>query len=450
MKNRFNILPVIILFSLFLILANTNHVLEFLIVHHSPEGAPPDDMNILHLNKDPTLSKYTNQESKIYIFDCEGIETDSDGNIYTVGHSHFKSRLIKWNSTGYQQWNRSTEGVHCDIAVDDSGNIFLHGTSAGYYRLEVLFADGNHWSKKLSMGDSYYGRGVTVDSNGSIYTVGYKKYTKEFFFNTVLIKWDADGNHLWTRTLINYSYPTHTFGLGITVDSDGSVYTVGYKANGISLILIKWDADGNQIWERNLPIIIGIDIKIDCNGFIYTWTINEDSYVLLVKWDNNGNQLWNRTCGNVNSFIFPPEDYGGISFDTEGNIYGIVTSIVAKLDPGAIDPIYYYYIVFGKWDAMGTPIGFQYWDRDLWYGDKGQAFANELVLGSNGNIYCAIETFEPFLDPIVIPANFSLADFPTFETSSPMTTPDLGMPLLVLTVCLVAFYRVKRRKIHRK
>ncbi len=71
--------------------------------------------------------------------------------------------------------------------------------------------------------------------------------------------------------------------------------------------LIKWDNQGNQLWNRSWGIkglTIGNGIWGDGN-YVYTvgytspdYYYNEDSYLCLIKWDSNGNQIWNRTMGD--------------------------------------------------------------------------------------------------------------------------------------------------------
>jgi len=148
---------------------------------------------------------------------------------------------------------------------------------------------------------------MSVLCNGSyLYTCGNILYSSSN--NTrdiVLVKWDADGNDMWNRTL---GGPNNDYGNSLC--GDGTyIYTCGktnsYGAGGEDLFLVKWDTDGNVVWNRTWG---GSNSEIGRfiirNGsFIYT-TGNTNSFgvagssdLLLVKWDLDGNQVWNRTWG---------------------------------------------------------------------------------------------------------------------------------------------------------
>jgi len=109
------------------------------------------------------------------------------------------------------------------------------------------------------------------------------------------------GDEIWYRT---WGTGLAEWGTGVWYNDSSSIYTTGYTFNGgidYDIQLIKWDSEGNQIWNRTWRTA-GIDRATSIWGdeqyvFVYGSTGISQSDILLIKWDSDGNQLWNQTWG---------------------------------------------------------------------------------------------------------------------------------------------------------
>ncbi len=121
-----------------------------------------------------------------------------------------------------------------------------------------------------------------------------------------LLKTDAEGDTLWTRTF-GGSAPDYGFSVQQTSDSGYIVagYTLSFGAGGSDVYLVKTDANGNTLWIRTYGgtgsdegystqqttdggyIVAGMTTSFGGGG--------DDVY--LVKTDANGDTLWTRAYG---------------------------------------------------------------------------------------------------------------------------------------------------------
>ncbi len=145
---------------------------------------------------------------------ANAIAVDNSGNVYVTGCSigsgtGYDYATIKYYPNGGTAWiqryngpGNSDDGALA-IAVDDSGNVFVTGSS-GTIKYD---AEGNQlWL------DSLRGSDIALDSANNVYVTG-----------AVTRKYDSDGNQLWVGSW-GGSY--------ITLDSSNNVYVAGSIWNG--------------------------------------------------------------------------------------------------------------------------------------------------------------------------------------------------------------------------
>ncbi|MHA1698010.1 MAG: hypothetical protein ACTSWN_04130, partial [Promethearchaeota archaeon] len=240
-----------------------------------------------------------------YLYTC--------GTTYSYGAGYDDLLLVKWDADGNQVWNRTWGGPNYDggRSVWGDGNyVYTCGKTqsfgAGGYELLLVKwdADGNQvWNR--TWGGSDWDEGNSVWGDGSyIYTCGYTQSYGAGGYELLLVKWDADGNQVWNQT-----WGGSSDDCGRSVWGDGTyLYTCGstssYGAGSDDLLFVKWNADGNQVWNRTWGGSAG-DVGYSVLGdgsYIYTcgysWSFGAGSLDLfLVKWDTNGNLVWNRTWG---------------------------------------------------------------------------------------------------------------------------------------------------------
>jgi len=210
---------------------------------------------------DPLLSVEWNQTWGLDDIDISDDIWVNDSFIYTVGFtsngngSEQSALLVKWGIDGSLIWNRSADFY-------------------GYDAYNGIWCDGNY-----------------------LYTAGNLENSSDSTTDILLVKWDSDGNQLWNRTWNNGNYE-YAFNIwGYTSD----LYVVGYTVDstflGGDLLLMKWNTDGDLIWNRTWQWDYssgsgGLDVW--CNSSVIytagysTYNVTGKTDALLVKWDPNG------------------------------------------------------------------------------------------------------------------------------------------------------------------
>src|SRR5262249_10652993 len=116
-------------------------------------------------------------------------------------------------------------------------------------------------------------RDIAIGTDGGIYVAG---ETNSFVANDAfLLKFDTDGNLLWQRdwATTNGAQFGLTAALGVGTGPDGGVYftgntfDIGAKKN---IILVKFDADGNLLWDKLGGPGFGAGLDVAANAdFVY-------------------------------------------------------------------------------------------------------------------------------------------------------------------------------------
>ncbi|MFX0179540.1 MAG: SBBP repeat-containing protein [Candidatus Hodarchaeota archaeon] len=294
------------------------------------------------------------------------VAVDSFSNVYLAGYKVMAGVedddmvLVKYDENGIEQWNRSWGGNAsdrcCGLALDLSGNILLVGSteSFGAGDEDIVLVKYNRsgtlqWNTTWGGGGFDRCYGGSVDSSENMYLVGVTDSFDLGGGDIALVKYDKNGEQQWNRT---WGGIEHDAGRGITIDSLGNIYLVGqtesYGAGDHDIILVKYDENGLQQWNRTWGGIsqdIGDDVVVDQSGNVYlvgqTWSFGPgQADIILVKYDLNGIQQWNRTWGGGN------QDYGkGAAVDSSGNVY--IAGETESLGAGGYD------MVLVKYDANG-------------------------------------------------------------------------------------------------
>jgi len=284
-------------------------------------------------------------------------------------------------------WNRTFGGSDADIgwSIWSNGTYFYTlGSTLSFGAVDFDFllvkwdTDGNIlWSR--TWGGTNSDRGYSVWSDGTyLYTLGYTQSFGAGLHDFALVKWDTDGNVIWDRT---WGGPDAE--IGRSVWGNGThLYTLGLGANigtgARSFILVKWDTDGNTLWNRTWNGGLGESLWSD-GSYLYTVGGSQTSgpgleAFVLIKWDTNGNIIWNRTWGGSSV------DWGN-SIQGDGTyLYtlGYTNSSGAGLDDFALV----------KWDTDGNVI----WNRT--WGGSGIDWGGEVQI--NGLYLYTIGRTESF------------------------------------------------------
>jgi len=237
-------------------------------------------------------------------------ETESYGNIDIW--------VIKTDYQGNQIWNRSLGGFNNDIgydviANDDNSYVILAETeSYGNGNRDICLIKLNNegdqqWIKTI--GGAYYDVGYSFQKtmeNGYIILGATITGPGNVGTDLWLVKTDADGNEMWSRT---FGGEQNDGGSSIQQTFDGGFILLGstasYGNGNFDMWLIKTDADGNEMWSRTFggeqgDAGLSIQQTFD-GGFIllgFTGSYGNGSYDMwLIKTDADGNEMWSQTFG---------------------------------------------------------------------------------------------------------------------------------------------------------
>ena len=244
------------------------------------------------------------------------IKQTDDGGFIVAGSQSTQGNfwLIKLNAFGDQEWQRTYGGCVCyEVQQTSDGGYIM----AGYtYTTDVYVvktdASGNLLWRRT------YGWGGTLDLGYSVqqtndggYIIGGTTYfggvgSQDFW----LIKINADGDTIWTRTFGGQGIDC---GLCARQTNDGGYIFIGdntsYGAGGIDILLVKTDSLGNQIWQHTYgggsDDAAGVHCveQTDDGGYILIGTTFSYSAggadMWLIKTDANGDTLWTRTYGGT-------------------------------------------------------------------------------------------------------------------------------------------------------
>lgn len=266
------------------------------------------------------------------------IAFDSFNNIYLGGFIEETSNynrflLVKFNSLGHYQWNQTWGGSIEDycygMALDSLDNIYLVGSSHNFTisadMCLVKFNSLGQYQWNRTWGEDNFDRGhdIVIDPLDNIYITGL--FGSITGGDSFLVKYDNLGQYQWNRT---YNINTVQQGVAIALDSLNNIYIGGLTTN-ISLLegdmlLLKYSQSGILLWDRtweesgiNLiyDIAVGSDDTIYVAGGVNNSEIKDFDFT-LIQCDDSGIQQFNQTWGGSNQ-----DFYVAISIDSSDNIY---------------------------------------------------------------------------------------------------------------------------------
>ncbi|MCS3901838.1 hypothetical protein [Methanococcus voltae] len=212
------------------------------------------------------------------------------------------------------------------------------------------------WGQKYDyMGDNDYPVSLIVSDNNS-YILAHNSYTT---LNTLLVKYDKDGNLLWNTTYM--SNPSHDIPRGMLKYGD-YIYVSGDTYNSVNnskgIMLLKYDLDGNLVWNRSYNKFEknqGFSGFSTYGDYIYVIGQNDNARadgLLFLKYDLDGNLVFNKTydneskseglvsCGEYNNAFYivyneqgdSSSNFGLVKYDLDGNLLWNRTYNYSKYD----------------------------------------------------------------------------------------------------------------------
>ena len=388
------------------------------------------------LGEDPLFISY---KSKSQGLEQNAVVLDSQENLIIAGTQGTRGHVVKLNSLGIRQWAAvfdvyTGEGYGTgDVAVDSSDNVYYCATTDvnGHNDLFLIKFNSSgveQWQR--SLGTSSYDRGyaVTTDSSDNVYITGLTATTAAWTWDCIIAKYNSSGTLQWQRRLegsdTSPSYNDGAYypmGQSITtiVASDGypagilvSGNFVNYDHNSSSsddYFIARYDEDGTYRWQTYLKQLIGQEgphaitnyrgnktLVTDASGNIYltgtTGQYSGDTYphpdgysypremTLVAKLSSSGSSIWARNFGDYTM-------HGtSIALDNSGNIY--VAGTEEKYGSWKVNSGF-----FVKYDTNGNVLSKKYFENNtrFHYDGRYQVSADfniwGVVTNSIGNFY---------------------------------------------------------------
>jgi hypothetical protein len=245
------------------------------------------------------------------------------GDTYSFGAGETDVYVVKLDASGNLQWTKTIGGRDFEdgyslIQTADGGYAIAGSTisfGAGETDVYVVKLDANgnlQWTKTI--GGPYYDRGESLiqTSDGGYAIAGYTESFGAGLSDVYVVKLDANGNLLWTKTI---GGKKEDVGTSLIQTSDGGYVIAGstssFGAGSGDVYVVKLDAKGNLQWTKTIG---GKDfefedgyslIQTSDGGYAIAGTTSPsfgagewDAYV--VKLGANGNLQWTKTIGAKN------------------------------------------------------------------------------------------------------------------------------------------------------
>jgi hypothetical protein len=230
--------------------------------------------------------------------------------------------MMAGNCFGQQITFQKTFGTANDeyatsiIQTVDEGYVITGSTYnsvPGWHDVSLIKIDANGnllWAKAFGGAYNDYGWSVQQTTDGGYIVAGYTESFGAGNADFYLIKTDASGNLLWSKTFGGINFD-QAYSVEQTIDGGYIIagYTQSFGAGGYDFYLVKTDSNGNLLWSKTFGGTTGdygysVTQTMD-GGYIMTGTtmsfgMGSDD-IWLIKTDGNGNSLWTKTYGGTNS-----------------------------------------------------------------------------------------------------------------------------------------------------
>jgi hypothetical protein len=326
---------------------------------------------------------------------------DDSGYVYVSGSvfmsgSGYDYGTIKYYPSGDTAWVRTYNGPGdssdgaMDIAVDDSGYVYVTGQSFGsgtdydYATVKYKPNGDTAWVRRYdgpeNTGDC--AMAIAIDGSGNVCVTGFGVCWSEHPWDYVTIKYYPNGDTAWVRGY-NGAGDGSDKAVDIATDGSGNVYVTGESYGGgtdFDYCTIKYDASGTEVWAKiyNGP---GNDydnataIAVDGSGNVYvTGQSNGNatgSDYATIKYYPSGDTAWVRRYDGPAS---GSDCARAVAADDSGFVY-----VTGYSDSTST---YQDYLTI-KYDSSGNQI----WVRRYDYGVSGSDNAYAIAVDGSGNAY---------------------------------------------------------------
>jgi len=238
------------------------------------------------------------------------------GGTYSFGAGNGDVWLVKTNASGDTLWTRTYGGTDWDegysVQQTSDGGYIVAGTTysfgAGYedvYLIKTNASGDTLWTRTYGGAVFDYGYSVRQTTDGGYIVAG----STSSFGNgnqVYLIKTNALGDTLWTR---NYGEAGDDYGRSVQQTTDGGYIVAGSTSsfgNSYQVYLIKTNASGDTLWTKTYGGTsedwgFSIQQTSDTGCVVAGWTTSfgNNSQIYLIKVNAFGDTLMTRTYGGL-------------------------------------------------------------------------------------------------------------------------------------------------------
>ncbi len=239
------------------------------------------------------------------------------GTTQSFGSGGVDFYLIKTNVNGNVIWTKTFGGANYDILNSsqqtvDSGYIitgYTYSFGSGNEDVYLIKTNTNGnllWSRTFGGTSTEEGSTVSQTTDGGYIIIGFTNSFGAGDFDAYLIKTDVNGDTLWTKTFGGVG--TNDVGYSVQQTIDGGYIVAGvynYGSFNSDVYLIKTDANGDTLWTRSYGGVnddIGKFVRQTSDSghiIIGSTAVGSGHDVYLIKTDVNGDTLWTKTYGGT-------------------------------------------------------------------------------------------------------------------------------------------------------
>ncbi len=247
--------------------------------------------------------------------ECWDLQQTSDGGFIMAGSSYtdddamYDVYLVKTDNNGIEEWTKVFGYGMFDLGYSvkqtPDGGFIVAGTSDSQFLAIKIDSSGNEQWHNFYGGDGdETAFAVDLTDDGCFVLAGSTNSYGAGFDDMYLIKINADGDTLWTKT---YGENQGEAAYSVHQTSDGGYILAGANHDYLDAYIVKTDAQGDTLWTKTFGGVGGENAfaieQTSDNGYIFvgkTQSYGAGAYdVYLVKLDENGNEQWTKTFGEA-------------------------------------------------------------------------------------------------------------------------------------------------------
>jgi hypothetical protein len=236
------------------------------------------------------------------------VQQTTDGGYIIAG----EDLLLKTDTNGDTLWTKSFDGLCFSAQQTTDGGYIVIGFDNDVADVWLIKTDAHGdtlWTKTFDGLRRGWGNSVQQTTDGDYIITGRTNSLGYFTGDIWLIKTDANGDTLWTKT---FGGSGVDFGNSVQQTTDGGYIVTGstasFGAGDSDVWLIKTDGNGDTLWTKTFGGSgndrgSSVDTTSDA-GYIIAGDIESfgagDSDVWLIKADADGDTMWIKTFGGKN------------------------------------------------------------------------------------------------------------------------------------------------------